>query len=61
LPLPLALPGGIDIHAALLTAVHAHSAGVVMPTFCEPPAAGTAIVSGPTAALQPLSCVIVNV
>jgi hypothetical protein len=52
---------GIEIHAALLAAVHAHSAGVVTPTFSEPPAAGTTIVSGATAALHPLSCVTVNV
>jgi hypothetical protein len=61
LPVPLALFGGIEIHAAVLTAVHAHSAGVVMATFCDPPVAGTGMVSGATAALQPLSCVIVNV
>lgn len=60
LPVPLALFVGIEIQVALLTAVHAHSAGVVMPMFCAPPLAGTGIVSGATAALQPLSCVIVN-
>lgn len=61
LPVPLALFVGIDIHAALLTAIHAHSAAVVMLIFCDPPLAGTGIASGVTAALHPLSCVIVNV
>jgi hypothetical protein len=59
LPEPLPFMA-MEIHAALLTAVHAHSAGVVMVTLRDPPAAGTLIVSGATAALQPVCCVTVN-
>jgi hypothetical protein len=51
----------IEIHAALLTAVHGHSFAVLTLTFSEPPDDGTAIVSGETTALHPDSCVTVNV
>lgn len=62
MPLPEPLAGiAIAIHGALLAAVHAQSAAVEMLTVCEPPAAGTGIVSGVTTALQPLSCETVNV
>jgi hypothetical protein len=60
LPDPLA-PMAIAIHAALLTAVHEHSAAVVTLTVCDPPAAGSPIVSGATTGLHPPSCVTVNV
>jgi hypothetical protein len=60
LPDPLA-PREIAIQAALLTAVHEHSAAVVTLTVCDPPAAGSPIVSGVTTGLQPASCVTVTV
>ena len=60
LPDPLA-PAAIAIHGALLTAVHEHSAAVVTLTFCDPPAAGSPMVSGATAGLHPASWVTVNV
>jgi hypothetical protein len=61
-PLPEPLAGiAIAIHGALLAAVHAQSAAVEMLTGCEPPAAGTGIVSGATTALHPLPCDTVNV
>jgi len=60
--LPEPLAGiAIEIHGALLTAVHAQSAAVEILTGCEAPAAGAAIVSGATTALHPLSCETVNV
>jgi hypothetical protein len=62
LPLPLPLSGGvIAIHGTPLDAVHEHSGAVVTPTFWDPPTAGSAIVSGATDTLQPLSCITVNV
>jgi hypothetical protein len=62
LPFPIPLSGGVlSIHGALLDAVHEHSGAVVTPTFWDPPAAGSAIVSGATDTLQPLSCITVNV
>jgi hypothetical protein len=60
LPDPFA-PRAIAIKAALLTALHEHSAAVVTLTFCDPPAAGSPIVSGATTGLHPASCVTVNV
>src|SRR5829696_1534114 len=56
MPLPdrLGAPG-IAIHAALLTALHEHSAAVVTLTFCDPPAEGSPMVSGATTGLHPAS------
>lgn len=61
-PLPEPLVGiAIATHVTLLAAVHVQSAVVEILTDWEPPADGTAIVSGVTTALQPLSCDTVNV
>jgi hypothetical protein len=53
-PAPLA-PLVIEIQDALLVDVQEHSVAVLIWTFCEPPAAGAAIVSGETVAVQPAS------
>ena len=48
-PGPLALPAEVTrIHAALLTAVHAHAAAVDTVMSLAPPAAATVRVAGPT-------------
>jgi hypothetical protein len=61
LPVPPVDAVGTVIHAALLTAAHGHSALVVIATVCVPAAAVALIVSGATAAVQPVSWVMVNV
>src|SRR5215468_6642551 len=60
LPDPLAAEPKV-IHVALLVAVQPQSVDVVMLTFRVPPAAGSAIVSGDTVALQPLPSVTAKV